>query len=144
MCKTMKIIFSKYLFLALLFAVKPGHAETIIIVNGDNNIELDRDTVALIYLGKAVITEEGSRIVPLNQPENSPAYVSFSKDILRKSPKQLKAYWAKRIFTGKGRPPKTIDSEDEIITEVAKGDTNYIAYVNKIDSNNDLRIIILR
>ena len=60
--------------------------------------------------------------------EGSAEYNSFAETVLNKSDKQLKAYWAKVIFTGQGTPPREVDSAAQMLDLVANN-PNLIGFV---------------
>ena len=43
---------------------------------------------------------------------------AFTRDVLKKTPAQLKTYWSQQIFSGKGVPPPEASSIDEAIAYV--------------------------
>jgi hypothetical protein len=54
----------------------------------------------------------------------------FNEKILNKTSSQMKAYWSKLVFTGKGTPPKELLSDKEVIDLVSKN-PNMIGYIQK-------------
>ncbi len=118
-----------------------AQADTKIIVNSGNNYEISERELVALYLGKTTTLKNGKQVIPLHQPEDSDAYAYFTEHVIKKSKKQYKAYWAKKIFTGKGRPPKTVSSNDAMIAKVAS-DELYIGYVKDNDSTHGVRILI--
>ena len=56
--------------------------------------------------------------------------------VLSKTDAQLKAYWSKLTFTGKGTPPKELASEEEMMKLVA-GNPSLIGFVDasKVDAS---------
>ncbi|MBU2279187.1 MAG: phosphate ABC transporter substrate-binding protein, partial [Gammaproteobacteria bacterium] len=88
-------------------------AEVAVIVHPSNNNTLDAATVAKIYLGREKSFADGQSVVPMSLAETTASSASFNDVVLKKSASQLKAYWSKLVFTGKGTPPKELASEDE-------------------------------
>ncbi len=70
----------------------------------DNTEQLNLDDVARIFLGKVTRYPSGEEVEPLNMDPSDPSFTKFARVVLNKTPSQLKAYWAKRIFTGKANP----------------------------------------
>src|SRR5215831_9496438 len=75
--------------------------------------ELSADQVADIFLGKTSRFPDGSIATPIDQSEDSPAREKFYAHFTGKSPAQVKAYWAKIIFTGRGQPPRQVPGSAE-------------------------------
>ena len=103
-------------------------AEVEVIVHPSNGAALDKDSIQRIYLGKTRAFPGGGEAVAISMKEGSAAEGDFTKNVLGKSPKQLKAYWAKMVFTGKGTPPRQIDSAAEMVNLIS-ANPNLIGFV---------------
>ena len=103
-------------------------AEVEVIVHPSNAAALDKDSISRIFLGKTRGYPGGGEAIPVSMPKGDGAFDDFTKGVLGKSSKQLKAYWAKMVFTGKGTPPKEISSAAELSNLVANN-PNIIGYV---------------
>lgn len=114
------------LIATLIFATQANALS--VIVHPSNANALDESTINRIFVGKAKAFPDGSQAVPLNQPESSEATSLFNSKVLNKSSSQLKAYWSKLVFTGKGTPPKEVMSDAEVAQLVASN-PNMIGYV---------------
>ncbi len=106
-------------FAALIFSSSLW-AEVEVIVHPSNAAALDKDSIARIFLGKTRGYPGGGEAIPLSMDKDNATFDEFTKSVLSKSPKQLKAYWAKMVFTGKGTPPKEIGSAANVIDLVSK------------------------
>lgn len=96
-----------------------AHAEVTVIVNAANAASLDDEAVAALFLGQAKTFAGGTEAVPVNQKDSAAATGEFSGRYLKKTPAQLRAFWAKQVFTGAGRPPKELDGDEAVIKFVA-------------------------
>ena len=103
-------------------------AEVEVIVHPSNAAALDKDSIQRIYLGKTRAFPGGGEAVAISLKEGSGPEGEFTKNVLGKSAKQLKAYWAKMVFTGKGTPPRQIDSADEMV-KLISANPNLIGFV---------------
>lgn len=91
-----------------------------IIVNPSVEItELQRDDLARIYLGKKTLWDSGSRIQPSLLNEKSTVTKEFLETGLRKTVRQYRAYWKRRLFSGGGAAPKTFRSSTQVVDYVA-------------------------
>lgn len=61
------------------------------------------------------------------------AHDNFLNNLLEMSTSRFDSYWKQVIFTGKGRPPQTVDSEVEMVQFVSATD----GAVGYIDSDVD-------
>lgn len=99
-----------------------------VIVNADNGLtEIDRDRLRDIYLRKIDEWDHGGSIHPVDLPA-SPTRDRFERDVIRKTPSQLKNYWNQQIFSGKGTPPPEADSIEAAI-EYVREHEGAIAYI---------------
>ena len=129
--------------LLLLVVALPVKAEKLVIITSlDNPQTLNLDDVARIFLGKISQFPDGEEVVPLNLDPDDPSYEDFARTVLKKTPSQLKAYWAKRVFTGKGKPPESFSSAKEVLALVAS-DKRYLSYVDKNNVNQTVRWVIV-
>lgn len=126
----------KTLCLAALLLSQLAFAEVAVIVHPSNNNALDEATVAKIFLGREKSFADGKSVVPLSLSENAAASGAFNDTVLKKSSSQLKAYWSKLVFTGKGTPPKEITSDEEMVKLIANN-PSLIGYVDasKVDAS---------
>lgn len=82
-------------------------AGVVVIVHPSNQLATLTDSdVQKIYLGKVTHFPGGTTIDAVDQAEAEPTRKMFYQQVVRKDGAQLKAYWAKIIFTGDGLPPE--------------------------------------
>ena len=115
--------------------------QLVIIVHASNQQSIDLEDIARIYLGKHHQFPNGDIAIPLDLPTDDPLYRAFSQTILKKSPSQLRAYWAKRIFTGRGKPPKSVLNREKSKNLVSE-DRNYISYTDAKNADQSVHRII--
>jgi ABC-type phosphate transport system substrate-binding protein len=109
----------------------PVHAELIIIVNPKNPAaSLSAEQVAQLFLGKSGTFPGGAAATPINLAEGVPLRDEFYTKVADKNPGQVKAYWAKQMFSGKGSPPKELPTSSDVKKAVAS-DPGAIGYVEK-------------
>ena len=113
--------------IAVLFSAQL-FAEVEVIVHPSNAAAITKDDVARIFLGKARGFPGGKEAIPVSMGKSEASFDEFSKNVLGKSTKQLKAYWAKMVFTGKGTPPKEISSASEL-NSLISSNPNLIGFV---------------
>jgi ABC-type phosphate transport system substrate-binding protein len=117
------------------------HAEVAVIVSASNgNGALDQDTISRIFLGKTSNFPDGSQAIPVDQTEGSASREAFNDKVLGKSSSQLKAYWSRLIFTGKGTPPKESGSDADITALVAKN-PNLVGYVDASAVDGSVKVV---
>jgi hypothetical protein len=93
----------------------------IVVVNPANSIRVvNREFLRAVYLKKRTAWWDGQTIRPVGVSPRFPARQRFAREVLRKSPAQLRAYWNQQIFSGKGVPPLEFDSHDAVIAYVLR------------------------
>jgi ABC-type phosphate transport system substrate-binding protein len=117
-------------FIALLLAIaligavrldapRAGTATFKVIVHPDNPADrVDRGFVRRAFLKKDLRWKHGASLRPIDLPRGTDARERFTRDVLKKSPAQLRNYWNQQVFSGKGVPPPEADSEDAAIAYV--------------------------
>jgi len=114
--------------LSVLFAGQASAAITVI-VNNANSVSLTQNDVSRIFLGKLKRFANGDSVTPVNANNSVGTRTLFNKAALNKSSSQVKAYWSKLVFSGKGTPPKELDSDAKIKAFVASN-PNAIGYID--------------
>jgi ABC-type phosphate transport system substrate-binding protein len=127
--------------LLITIASSMSFAETSVIVSASNpNSTMDQATVSKIFLGKAKSFPDGSQALPVDQDEGSKTREAFNSTVLGKSDSQLKSYWSRLIFTGKGTPPKQSGTDAEIKALVANN-PNIIGYVDSAAVDGTVKVV---
>jgi ABC-type phosphate transport system substrate-binding protein len=116
-------------------------ADVSIIVNKQVTDELSNEQIKSIFLGKLKNLPDGSKVIPLGRGEKSDIYSNFNKKILKKSNKQIKAYWSRLVFTGRDVPPKIIDTDADILDLVSKN-PSLIGYISSGRADNSVRVVL--
>lgn len=123
--------------IALAALAIPVRAELVVIVNPKNPAaSMSAEQVAQVFLGRSTSFPGGAAATPLDQKEGVAVRDEFYTKVADKSPGQVKAYWAKQMFSGNGSPPRELGSSAEVKRAVA-ADPSAIGYVEKgtVDSS---------
>ena len=116
--------------IALVLAL-PVRAELVVIVSAKSPVtSLTREQVAQLFLGRATSFPGGGAVTPLDQKEGAAVRDEFYTKVVDKNAGQVKAYWAKQMFSGNGSPPRELGSSAEVKRAVA-ADPTAIGYVEK-------------
>lgn len=95
-----------------------------------------------LFMGKSKTLPNAQTAMPLMHPENSPLRTRFDRAVLERDPKQMRAYWAQMIFTGRGRPPRPLDSDETMKKEVS-ANVNAIGYVDGKSVDSSVKVVLL-
>ncbi len=110
--------------LAAISPIRAGQSNQLkVIVNPAAELsELHRDDLARIYLGKKTLWDTGTRIQPCLLSEKSPMTKQFLETDLRKTVRQYRAYWKRRLFSGGGIAPRTFRTSALVLDFVASNE----------------------
>lgn len=136
MKKLLKLSLASITFLMTTSVV----AEVAVVVHPSNAAALDSNSISRIFLGKLKSFPGGGQVVPLNLAESSAQTDEFNKKVLKKSGSQLKAYWSKLVFTGKGTPPKVVANDAEVV-KLVSSNPNIIGYIDSASVTGDVKVI---
>ncbi|MEI6146877.1 MAG: phosphate ABC transporter substrate-binding protein [Methylococcales bacterium] len=140
--KTITLINSLMLSVTLLLSSTIVHSEPIVIVVSATSpvSKLDKEQVANLFLGKSSSFPDGSAAMPIEQTDNTAAHEEFHKQVTEKSASQLKSYWSKMIFSGKGTAPKEVSSNAELLKLLASNPA-MIGYIDKNAVDKTVKVI---
>jgi hypothetical protein len=78
--------------------------------------ELSLGDVRDIFLGQKLFWQNNERIYPVCSNLASPPLVQFQHDILKMEPDQYTSYWRRKLFSGKGHPPKEFSDDAQALS----------------------------
>lgn len=120
---------------ALLFISAQSVAGTVVIVSADSNTSsMSSSEVKAAYLGK------GKKFKTIALSDSTAIHKDFMSKVIRKSESQFKAYWSKKIFSGKGSPPKVVDSAEMMKSSVASSN-NAIGYIDSSQLDGSVKVV---
>jgi ABC-type phosphate transport system substrate-binding protein len=127
--------------MALVLTAMPVMADVVAVVSSKSTVTtLSKTQITDIFLGKTSHFPDGSRAVPIDQNEGTLARDLFYSTFTGESAAQLKAHWAKIIFTGRGQPPKALPNSAAVKTLVAENPAA-IGYIEEIFVDETLRVV---
>ena len=131
-----------YLLLVSIISLLPGTAlaEIAVIVHPQNNATLDETAIKRIFMGKVKKFDNGKVALPMNASKDMATREAFNKQVLGRSGEQVKAYWSKLMFSGKGTMPRELASDSEIISTVSSN-TGAISYVDTSAVTSAVKVI---
>ena len=93
-----------------------------------SDVGISMDELEKIYLGKSRSLPSGTSVTPIDQGDGSSISNVFYEKVTGKDGRAIKSYWSKRMFSGKGKPPKRVDGDAAVINTVAetRGAIGYI------------------
>lgn len=115
-------------------------ADIAVVVNPANANAVSADDLNRLFLGRASSFADGSKATPLNMAEGKPARDEFDSKVLNRSAAQLKAYWSKLVFTGKGTPPKEL-ADDAAVKAAVAADSSAIGYISSSSVDSTVKVV---
>lgn len=118
-------------------------SDIVVIVAADSPVQqLSKGQLINIFLGRSSYFDNGLRAIPLDQHADSDTREQFYSSLLDWSPAKLKAHWSKVIFTGRGKPPRQLDSDADVKTMVSNS-RNAIGYIQRGSVDDHVKIITI-
>jgi ABC-type phosphate transport system substrate-binding protein len=118
----------------------PADTVVVVVSAASTVTEISRLHLADLYMGRTTRFPNGMPAVPIDQRPGSAERAVFTETYLGRSEAQIKAYWSKIIFTGRGRPPAEASSGEAVLTIVA-ADPRAIGYLDRRLVNSTVRIV---
>jgi hypothetical protein len=78
--------------------------------------------------------------VPVDLGDGSAERDQFYATVAGKTPAQIKAYWSKVIFTGRGQPPRVVQNSGAMRRYVA-ANMDAIGYIDSMMVDDSVRVL---
>ena len=126
------------LTLVSCFAI--AQAGTVVVAGKSSPIAAaSEDDVVKAFLGKKKDLG-GVSVIPVDQGEGNPARNDFYTATVKKSEAQLKSYWSRLIFTGKGQAPQVVGGDAEVKNMVSSN-PNILGYIDESAVDGTVKVI---
>ena len=127
--------------LALRLSGTVVKADVVAVVSAKSAITaLDKSQVADIFLGKASRFPNGVQAVPIDQAEGLALRDEFYDKVVGRTAAQIKAYWSKIIFTGRGQPPLSVSNDIEMKKRISENPAA-IGYIDRRMVDDSVRVV---
>lgn len=103
-------------------------------------VSLSKAQIENIFMGKTTLLPNGDQVFPVDQAEGTAARDEFYARISGKSAAQMKAYWSKLIFTGRGTPPRVV-SNGSAVKKLLAENPNAIGYMEQSMVDASVRVL---
>lgn len=116
-------------------------AEVVVIVSNQSTVtELTKEQVVDIYKGTVKTFPNGQQAIPLDLAKGETSRELFLSKVIERTEDQVRSYWAQQIFTGKGKPPQTMDEEEEMLMNVADN-PNMVGYIDSSNVDESVKVV---
>ena len=132
-----------YLMAAVLATLSSAAiAEGVVVVSSKSGASpLSAEQASDIFLGRSNELPGGGAAVPIDQAEGSALRDEFYQKVGGKTAAQLKAYWSKQIFSGKGQPPKAV-GDNAAVKSLLASNPNMIGYIDKSAVDGSVKVLM--
>ncbi len=128
------------ILLTTLLNARIALAEVAVIVNPANDSNITSDDISKLYLGKTKKFPNGKNAVALDRKEGSSERIRFLEATTGKDESQMKSYWSRLIFTGKGVPPQVVETDAEV-KELVSRNPDIIGYIDAAAVDDSVKVI---
>ncbi|HEX5392424.1 MAG TPA: hypothetical protein VFW68_04045 [Rhodocyclaceae bacterium] len=116
-------------------------AETVVIMAASSAVtQVSRDDVINIFTGRYRRLPNGAAVVPIEPGIDTPVRRAFYKGLLGKSVSEMRAYWARLVFSGRTVPPDELPTDADVVERVGK-DPAAIGYVDRQSLTSRVRVV---
>lgn len=105
-------------------------------------VSLTKDQAAAIYLGKTSAWPDGKLVKLLDQPESAALNEQFYSKLTGKSQAQVKAVWARLVFSGKATQPQQAPSTAEM-KQLVNSNSDAIGYIEKSAVDASVKVLMV-
>lgn len=133
-------LFKQCLAALIIFLPLQVMAEVVVVVGKDSPISsLSESQLRQLYLeGSGRIN--GTSVKALDLPEDNRARKEFYQEAVGKTPAQMKSYWARMIFTGRGAPPRMV-SGNRAMQVMLESNPELIGYLPGDQVSSGLKVL---
>ena len=127
--------------LACSLTARAAMADVVAVVSARSSVTtLSRNQLLDIFLGRANRYPDGTPALPLDQAEGSTLRDEFYTKVAGQSSAQIKAYWSKIIFTGRGQPPPTVANDMEVKKRI-RDNPAALGYIDRAMVDDSVRVV---
>ena len=128
-----------YILFILLYSIQSN--ALVVIVNKNCNINsLTKRQVVDIYMGRFNTFPNGENVTPVDLPSQSVLKSQFYMQLVQQNEKKINSYWARLLFSGSAKPPKIIESVDDIISQILKNN-EMMAYIPESEVKQGVKVV---
>ncbi|ARU59412.1 ABC-type phosphate transport system, periplasmic component [Oleiphilus messinensis] len=135
-------IFSHFTAILVLCFSGASFADVAIVINPGKDVTLNEKDISRIFLAKVKTFPDGTEIVPVDLPLTSAQRQLINSNLINKTESQVRAYWSKLVFTGKGLPPKELESQ-EAVKQMIASNANVIGYIDAALVDDTVKVVTI-
>ncbi|WP_020210065.1 hypothetical protein [Gilvimarinus chinensis] len=129
------------LLLALCMLAPFSYAEVVVITNASGPDAMDANEVRDLFIGRSKTLPNGQPADPIDLETGQALREEFHSKVTGRSQAQYNAFWSKQVFTGKGQPPRTLNSAAAVKASVAST-PGAVGYIDSSDVDDSVKVIL--
>ena len=110
-------------------------AGDVVVIMAPNAAPLTKEQLANVYLGRALDYK------PVDLPESNGTRTDFYKKATDRDASQIKALWARLMFTGHGQAPKVM-ADAAAVKKAVAADPKSVGYIDKADVDSTVKVVL--
>ncbi|MGB9989412.1 phosphate ABC transporter substrate-binding protein [Pseudoduganella rhizocola] len=131
------------LLAGLLLTAAAHSGELVVIVSARSAVTaLRTEQVAELFLAETARFPDGSEATAVDLMLGDPLREEFYRKVANRTPALMKAYWTKRIFTGRGQPPRELANSLAVRRLVAEN-PGMIGYIDRSALDAGVRAVLV-
>ncbi|HEY7884953.1 MAG TPA: phosphate ABC transporter substrate-binding protein [Cellvibrionaceae bacterium] len=131
----------KKLFFILLLLAQPALADVVVITHPSGPDSMTQNQVRDLYIGRSKQLPDGHTADPIDLASGHALRDEFHTTVTGRSQAQLNAFWSQQVFTGKGQPPRTLDTTTAVKTAVAST-PGAIGYITADEVDDSVKVVL--
>lgn len=128
-------------FLQWAAPVFSNEDRVVVVTHPDNQNEITQKDLYRLYFGKLATLPNGQRLVPIVNNGDEDQLKLFASQVLQRSTQQLRSYWARQLFTGKGKPPVRVD-DSTALKELIANNPEFVGYLWESEVDASVRVLL--
>ena len=138
----MKTFFKLLLSVTCVSLIGTAQAQIAVVVSAKSPAtSLNKEQAAALFLGKSTQLPGAGAPVLVDQGETSDLRKNFYSKVADKTPSQVKAIWARLVFSGKAAPPKEASTTAEVKKLIAAS-PDAVGYIEKSAVDSSVKVIL--
>ncbi len=129
------------IFAASLLVSPLAIADVVVIGNTAGPDTITNNQVRDLYLNRSKQLPDGQKATPFELPGGNAVRAEFHDKITGRNDAQLKAFWSKQVFTGRGQPPAEAASGAAMKAQVSST-PGAIGYIDEADVDSSVKVIL--
>lgn len=126
--------------LVLWWGISKAGAVNIIVNPGVPVSSITQQQLRAMFAMKLLQWPDGQAVRVFVLADDAPLHRAFSKELLGAYPYQLRQNWDRLVYSGTGQAPLLVDSEAEMLSQVART-PGALGYARQIRSSDRVRIL---